>query len=82
MEAMATDMVRCIKTAKFNKQNVKCYRSSSKRLYDDEITLKKFLALSEDQKAECQWEYSPVSEKILHELSLVWKIDVTKYYEH
>ena len=48
MEAMAVDVVRCIKTAKFNKQNVKCCRGLSKQLYDDEIKFKKFLALSED----------------------------------
>lgn len=72
MEAMASEVVRCLRTAKFNQRSLVCHRGSNEKCFDDEATLKRFLSLTEEQKQECLWKYKPCQNQLTTDMEVLW----------
>ena len=77
MEAMATEVVECLSHGKFGGKYLQVFRGvkSNDYVFDDEPTVKEFLALSEDRKEGFHKTYHPVKNQVVHELVETWGVE-------
>ena len=78
MEHMASEVIKCIGNAVYNKEPIRCFRGiggNHRFVFNDESSLKAFSLLSDERKKEDETTYEPVRNEVLEYLENVWHVD-------
>ena len=75
MEAMATEVAGSLSQGMFRGRYLQAYRgvSHDNYVFDDEATLKEFLALSEDRQDGFNRTYHPIKNRVFQDLMHTWE---------
>ena len=77
MEHMASEVIKSIGKAVYNKESIQCFRgigASDRFVFNDESGLKSFSLLSDERRREDNTTYGPVRNQILDYLENVWHV--------
>ncbi|VDI33128.1 Hypothetical predicted protein [Mytilus galloprovincialis] len=75
MEAMAKDVIGCLRSAKFGSNQFFCFRGiQDQYIFYDETSLRNFFKLSEQGKDNCHTEYTTTDCPLLTDICHAWEL--------